>query len=240
MVQQPKVSVVIPFYNCSYVDLAVESVLAQTYPHIEIIVADDGSTQYAEKLAPYRDRIIYVRKANGGTGSALNMGVRVASGAYFAWLSADDLFHPDKIARQMECLRNTGTTFNHTAYYYINENGERVSERISVPFRSRSELIETMMQGCPVNGSSVLMDMNIFHRVGLFNEHFLYTQDYDMWLRILPHYHWSYIEEPLLDYRVHQQMGSVIHNAAQNKEISVVQSRHAGVLAQLLRKERGQ
>ncbi|WP_151736640.1 glycosyltransferase family 2 protein [Paenibacillus tengchongensis] len=239
MIQQPKVSVVIPFYNCSYVDVAVESVLAQTYPHLEIIVIDDGSTLYAEKLAPYMDRIVYVRKANGGTGSALNMGIRVARGSYFAWLSADDQFHPHKIARQLVALQHTGTSFNHTAYYYINEHGARVSEPICVPFRSRSELIETMMQGCPVNGSSVLLDMNIFNKVGLFNEHFLYTQDYDMWLRILPGYEWSYIEEPLLDYRVHQQMGSVLHGEAQHKEISMVQARHAGVLAQLLRKERG-
>ncbi|MNI93522.1 hypothetical protein D3C73_1514900 [compost metagenome] len=96
------------------------------------------------------------------------------------------------------------------------------------------------MQGCPVNGSTVLLDMDIFRAVGLFDENFLYTQDYELWLRILPHYSWSYIEEPLLDYRVHQVMGSVIHNAAQTQEIQTVQAKHKGVLAQLLRKERGQ
>lgn len=236
---KPKVSVVIPFYNCPYVDLAVESVLAQSYPNIEIIVVDDGSLLHKEKLAPYRDKILYLQKANGGTGSALNMGIKAAGGSYFAWLSADDIFHPDKISRQMEMLRSTGTSFNHTAYYYINERGERVSGVISVPFLSRSQLISTMMTGCPVNGSSVLLDMNIFKTVGLFNENFLYTQDYDLWLRILPYYEWSYIEEPLLDYRVHKEMGSVIHSNAQNREIQMVQARHSGTLAQLLRKESG-
>ncbi|MNC77412.1 hypothetical protein D3C75_1293650 [compost metagenome] len=82
--------------------------------------------------------------------------------------------------------------------------------------------------------------MDIFRKVGLFNKRFLYTQDYDLWLRILPHYEWSYIEEPLLDYRVHKEMGSVIHNEAQTREITVVQSKHNRVLARLLRKERGQ
>lgn len=232
------VSVVIPFYNCPYVDLAVESVLAQSYPDIEIIVVDDGSLYHTEKLAPYMDRIVYLHKTNGGTGSALNLGIKAASGSYFAWLSADDLFHPDKISRQMEVLRSTGTSFNHTAYYYINERGERVSEVISVPLSSKIQLISTMMMGCPVNGSSVLLDMNIFKTSGLFNENFLYTQDYDLWLRILPHYEWSYIEEPLLDYRVHQKMGSVIHSNAQNREILIVQARHNGTLAELLRKEK--
>ncbi|QSF47935.1 glycosyltransferase [Paenibacillus tianjinensis] len=237
---QSKVSVVIPFYNCPYVHLAVESVLAQTYPDIELIVVDDGSTLHTEKLTPFMDKIVYIRKTNGGTASALNRGIQAASGAYFAWLSADDLFHPDKIERQMITLTQTGTSFNHTAYYYINEHGERVSEVVRVLLTGRTEMIETMMKGCPVNGSSVLLNMDIFRKVGLFNERFLYTQDYDLWLRILPHYEWSYIGEPLLDYRVHKEMGSVIHNEAQFREIEVVQARHNGVLAKLLRKERGQ
>ena len=233
-----RVSVVIPFYNCPYVDMAVDSVLNQSYPDIEIIVVDDGSEQYTEKLEPYKDRIIYKRQTNGGTASALNTGIRVASGAYFAWLSADDRFHPRKIERQLEVLKSTGTSFNHTAYYYINERGERFSDVICVSFPSKIELIETMMMGCPVNGSSVLLDMKILRKIGIFDEKLLYTQDYYLWLRTLPHYEWSYIEEPLLDYRVHQGMGSVIHKDEQTKEISVVQARHTAVLAQLLRKGR--
>ncbi|WP_405116730.1 glycosyltransferase [Paenibacillus sp. FSL K6-1217] len=238
MNQKTRVSVVIPFYNCPYVHLAVESVLAQSYTDIELIVVDDGSTLHMEKLEAYMSRIVYVRKTNGGTGSALNRGIEVASGAYFAWLSADDLFHPDKIRRQIEAIRATGTSFNHTAYYYINELGERFSEIIRMPAYSRPAFIETMMSGCPVNGSSVLFDMKILSTVGRFNEHLLYTQDYDMWLRTLPHYEWSYIEEPLLDYRVHNEMGSVLHREAQAREIAMVQFMHKSNLTQLLRKER--
>lgn len=238
MNQKSKVSVVIPFYNCPYVDLAVESVLGQSYPDIELIVVDDGSTSYAEKLTPYQDKIVYIRKTNGGTASALNLGIKAASGSYFAWLSADDLFHPHKIERQLEIIRSSGTSFNHTAYYYINELGERFSGIISVPFHNRGDLIETMMKGCPVNGSSVLLDMNVFYKVGLFNERLLYTQDYDLWLRILPHFNWSYIEQPLLDYRVHQGMGSIIHSEAQSREIKQVQAEYYKTLSQLLRKER--
>lgn len=238
MSEEPKVSVIIPFYNCPYVDLAIQSVVEQSYSNIEIIVIDDGSTHWREKLEPFMDKIIYKRKNNGGTASALNKGIDVATGTYFAWLSADDLFHPNKIKRQMQMLKSTGTSFNYTAYYYINEQGERISETISMIFDSRAQLIETMMLGCPVNGSTVLFHMDILRAVGKFNEKFLYTQDYDLWLRILPFYTWSYIEEPLLDYRVHNEMGSVIHKEEQTREIEQVQARHHRVLSRLLVKER--
>ncbi|WP_339319070.1 glycosyltransferase [Paenibacillus sp. FSL R10-2734] len=238
MSEEPKVSVIIPFYNCPYVDRAIQSVLGQSYSNIEIIVIDDGSTLWMEKLEPFKDQIIYIRKSNGGTASALNKGIEAATGIYFAWLSADDLFHPDKIKHQMQMLKSTGTSFNYTAYYYINEQGERISETISMIFNSRAHLIETMILGCPVNGSTVLLHMDIFRALGKFNEKFLYTHDYDLWLRILPYYAWSYIEEPLLDYRVHNEMGSVIHSEEQKKEIERVQARHHRVLSRLLLKER--
>jgi len=239
MYGEPRVSVIIPFYNCSYVDLAVQSALNQSYSNIEIIVVDDGSTLWREKLAPFMGRIRYIRKNNGGTATALNKGIEAATGEYFAWLSADDVYHPDKIRLQMEKLRSTGTLFNHTAFYYINEQGVRISETINSVFRSRTHFIETMMLGCPVNGSTVLLHMNIFKGIGMFKEEYRYTHDYDLWLRTLPYYEWSYVEEPLLDYRVHQEMGSVIHGEAQKREIAVVQAKHHGVLARLLLKERG-
>src|SRR5689334_17046366 len=97
----PLVTIVIPFYNCAYIDQAVQSALNQTYKPLEIIVVDDGSTRHADRLTPYLPYISYMGKANGGTATALNHGIRNASGEYIAWLSSDDLFYPDKIAHQV-------------------------------------------------------------------------------------------------------------------------------------------
>lgn len=237
MISDPVVSVVIPFYNCPYVHLAVESVLAQTYRSIEIIVVDDGSTVHSEKLKPYLDRIRYIAKPNGGTATALNRGIEAARGSYFAWLSSDDVYYPDKILKQMAMLQATGHSFAHTAFYYIDPGGSILSDALNLSLLTRRALIETMRKGCPVNGSTVLIGMDVFRKVGVFNEAYRYTHDYELWLRILQHYDWDYIGEPLIGYRVHDAMGSKLHSREQNEEIALVQKKYRKQLLRLLERE---
>jgi glycosyltransferase involved in cell wall biosynthesis len=112
MANEPRVSIVVPFFNCAYVGQAIESALSQTHPNVEVIVVNDGSCRHTEQLTPYRDRIRIIDKANGGTATALNAGLRAASGAYWTWLSSDDLYHPEKVARQLAfiCAFHGGST----------------------------------------------------------------------------------------------------------------------------------
>lgn len=102
----PLVSVVIPAYNrAATVVEAVESVLAQSWTRREIIVVDDGSTDATEEvLRPYRDRIRYVRRANGGFAAARNTGRAVAGGEFVAWLDSDDAWLPDKLEMQVNFM----------------------------------------------------------------------------------------------------------------------------------------
>ena len=97
---QPLVSIVIPVYNGSnYMREAVDSALAQTYEHLEVIVVNDGSTDDTEQIAlSYGERIRYFRKENGGVSSALNLGISKMKGAYFSWLSHDDIYSPTKVS----------------------------------------------------------------------------------------------------------------------------------------------
>src|SRR5437016_1233967 len=97
------VSAVIPAYNYArFVCRAVDSVLAQTYPHLECIVVDDGSTDNTlEVLAPYGDHIRVITQKNAGLSAARNTGVRNAGGEYVGFLDADDWWQPQKIAKQV-------------------------------------------------------------------------------------------------------------------------------------------
>ena len=100
------VSVAIPSYNSAhFITETLESIFAQTYSSIEIIVVDDGSSDgTAEALKPYMDRIVYHRQPNGGLAAARNAALRLSRGEFIAWCDADDLCEPDRIAIQAAYL----------------------------------------------------------------------------------------------------------------------------------------
>ncbi len=104
---EPLVSVVIPSYNSALViGQTVESALAQTHRSLEVIVVDDGSTDDTERaVRPYRDRIVYLRQENQGLAGARNAGMARATGDLVAWLDADDLWNPEKVALQVAVLQ---------------------------------------------------------------------------------------------------------------------------------------
>lgn len=100
------ISVIIPVYNrARYIKECLESVFNQTYKDYEVIVVDDGSTDNLKQvLVPYKGRINYIYKQNGGAASARNVGLRNAKGGYIAWLDSDDRWLPFKLELQKEIL----------------------------------------------------------------------------------------------------------------------------------------
>lgn len=107
------VSIIIPTFNRK--DLLVEAVasgLAQTYPHIEVVIVDDGSTDGTDKMvaarlrAEWAGKVVYLYKENGGTSSAKNAGMQKAQGAYIQFLDSDDVLRPEKVSRQMASIRS--------------------------------------------------------------------------------------------------------------------------------------
>src|SRR3954463_8415699 len=100
----PLVSIIIPCFNAErYVGDAIRSALAQTYDSIEVIVIDDGSTDGSLKvIKSFGDAVRIESQPNAGACAARNHGIDLARGEYVQFLDADDLLHPEKIARQME------------------------------------------------------------------------------------------------------------------------------------------
>lgn len=105
------VSVITPTYNRAYcLGRTLDSALAQTYPHLEIVVVDDGSTDGTAELVRTRyghePRVRYLRQENGGVSAARNRGLREARGAYLAFLDSDDVWKPWKLQAQLACLNH--------------------------------------------------------------------------------------------------------------------------------------
>ena len=223
---QPKVSVVIPFYNCPYVDQAIESALGQSYPDVEVIVVNDGSLQYREKIFPYMHRIRYLEKANGGTATALNMGIRYATGQYFAWLSSDDVFEREKIAKQMQFMQQRNALASFTAYRLIDGQNRLLGQPPPFWLADRALFFEHMKRNCLINGSTVMLHMDIFRQVGMFDESLRYAHDYEFWMRVLLKHHFHFLPELLLSYRVHEQMGTYRHTRQVAAEAALVQLKY--------------
>ncbi|MCC5804129.1 glycosyltransferase family 2 protein [Rossellomorea vietnamensis] len=220
-----KVSIIIPFYNCAYIDQAIKSALRQTYKDIEVIVVDDGSTQYVEKIQPFKNRIKYIRKSNGGTASALNAGIRAATGKYFAWLSSDDMFVESKIARQLAYMNSIGSNLSYTAFTTIDHQNKVVNEIHSRKMNKKA-FQNLLLKACPVNGCTVMAEIDLIKKAGWFDENLKYTQDYEMWCRLSLYTKMHYLDEVLVLYRVHPKMGSAKHGAGMMKESQYIQMKY--------------
>jgi len=223
---KPLVTIVIPFYNDPYVDQAVQSALTQSYSPIEIIVVDDGSTMHADRLGPYMPYIHYLGKANGGTASALNHGIRYASGEYVAWLSSDDVFYPDKIRRQVQFMQERGAYISHTNFDNIDMSGRVTQHRAGMINRGTTDFFRGFLGGNPVNGCTVMMRKELFLHVGLFDESLPYTHDLELWARIIQaRISFPYLDEALVGYRRHEGMGTLRHRQTIEQEYGFTNNR---------------
>lgn len=230
----PAVTIVIPFYNCPYIQQALGSACGQSYPGVEIIVVDDGSSRHTDLIAPYTHRVYYLGKSNGGTASALNHGIAYASGEYIAWLSSDDLFYPQKLERQMSFMLTNGLDASYTAFSIINEHNQITKSFEGMPMANQADLCRQLINFNPINGCTMVAKKEALIRAGMFNEGLLYTHDFEMWVRMLMSgVRFGYLPEALTMYRVHSQMGTIRHKREIEKEYNMVKNNYTGILAQL-------
>jgi len=205
----PRVSICMPVYNGGdYFGLALDSALSQDYENLEIIVVNDGSTDggYTEEVARSRkdERIRYFVKENGGVASALNVALREATGDYFAWLSHDDLHLPHKTSAQIAFLAELGRPdlCLFSDYDLIDPVGKLLNTVKLPRDRIRAAPMLPLYNGM-INGCSLLIPMQYMRDYGPFDENLRYTQDYDMWLRILRDHEFVHQPEVLIQYRLH-------------------------------------
>jgi len=206
----PKVSVIIPTYNCAkYICQAVDSVLAQTYRDFELVVVDDGSTDNTkELLMQYGKQLRYIYQENRGMTAARNTGINNSSGEYIAFLDSDDMWLPSKLQRQVKLLDEAPEVgLVYCWHYYIDAEGNRCTfcnNRIGRSFESGSRLFEKLIENNVISGgaSTPVIRRECLEKSGMFDESIPYSGDWDLWLRISMDYIVAVIPEPFACYRV--------------------------------------
>lgn len=227
--QKPLVSIVIPLYNgANYIEEALKCALAQTYPHVEIVVVNDGSTDDGagrEICERYADKIVYFEKENGGCASALNYGIRHANGDFISWLSHDDLYEPTKIEKQMAMygthnLRADNTIISNTGKL-IDSKGKEIphpTRKTRGFFGSQEAFAYMLFKSCP-NGCGLLIPKAVFERHGFFDESLRFVLDWNLWLKLaFLGVDFYFDDEILVSNRVHSMQVTVKQKELHSKE----------------------
>lgn len=177
----PMISIVVPNYNYAhYLPQCLDSVLAQTYPHWELIVVDDNSSDdsrrivqsYQRRFPKKPIRLLHNHRGPSGTPTPVNIGLRAMRGRYFAWLSSDDIFLPRKLEEEAAVLqRHPEIGLVHTAFEIIDGQGRATP----MPFPDfnaipRHDFLPLFLECNRINGNTVLIQRELFDRLGLFEQ----------------------------------------------------------------------
>lgn len=193
------VSVVIPAYNVGpHIAEAIDSVLTQDYPQVEIIVVDDGSKDdTAEVVAARYPQATLIRKENGGAATARNAGIRAARGEFVAFLDADDIWLPGKLTAQIDYFRaHPDVAMNCTGFsqWVSDERGVFPDPSTVIPDQTAIpvDAIDQEFSGWVYHKlllrnfvwtTTVVMRRSLIEKIGLYDEHFRLGQDYEYFLR---------------------------------------------------------
>lgn len=207
--EYPKVSVIIPCYNREqFIAETVNSVIAQTWPNIELIVVDDGCSDGSRKvLESFGQRLTILEhpgRTNRGQSAAINLGMSHSTGDYLAILDSDDLYTIDKIEKQVFFLeKNPDVGLVYANCMYIDANGNDLYEMYYSAHKPPNGS-ERVLEDCCFNvPSNSLFRRSVFEKVGFFDETLRSAQDHDYAIRIAEVTRIGYIDKCLWSYRRH-------------------------------------
>jgi glycosyltransferase involved in cell wall biosynthesis len=220
-------------YNAElFIRDSILSIQGQTYPHWELIVVDDGSTDstvdIVSELARHDTRISCIRQANARQNIARNNGLRHARYPWVAFCDADDLWHPEKLSRQLEHAKDSGAQLVFSSYRVIDDAGResKVLKRKAQPLQGLSGL-RILLDSNPILLSSVMVRKESILQEGGFGEDPALppAEDYHMWLRLLlAGLRFYRSGEVLVDYRRHSGQATAADAAATRHAIYAIAS----------------
>ena len=212
-VEHPLVSIVVPTYNhADYIADCLQSIMNQDYPHIELIVINDGSTDgtdhvIKEFLQKKPLRFHYISKENEGLIRTLNLGLQLAKGDFFCELASDDMLLPGSIQKRVEFLKATPDIDAVFADGYLLNGNEKTTIRVSrgkLRFNSSKHTIKDIIQGkARIFFPSGMFRRSILLKLGGFDEDFRYFEDVAIQYTLALNAKIGYLDKPVMYYRRH-------------------------------------
>lgn len=226
MTKSPLVSVLMPAFNAQqHIAKAIESVLQQTYPHFELLILNDGSTDQTQRVIEQFDdkRIIKTHLTqNKGLVHARNQLVAAAKGEYIAFLDADDIALPDRFQLQIAFLESGKADICGGAHYSLYESSGKIK---SSKQRYSDADIRALITVC-----SPLCNPAVMGKAEAFKSHPYqigkdYAEDYSLWAELaLVGYRFANLHENLITYRIHSQQTSQVQNSETNRIFNISRS----------------
>jgi len=206
-----RISVIMPCYNAArYVEEAVACVMNQTYPDVELIIVDDGSTdgsvEILERLAArYSPKITLLYQHRMGPYPARNNGLRHASGGWVAFLDADDYWAPEALAKLASVLYENQADIAYCGWQNVGEGAPGTDPYVPPDYLQMDTAAE-FMRTCPWPIHAALVKREAVDAVNGFSERCFSAMDYDFWLRLYAHtQRMVRVPEVLAFYRWHGQ-----------------------------------
>ena len=223
MSEAPLVSIVIPAYNlAAYLGEAIDSVLAQDYPNVELIVLDDGSTDDTrDVLRRYAGRFRFESHPNIGQAATLNQGWRMAKGSILSYLAADDVLAPNAVSRSVGLLAARPELVMTYCDFALIDPRSRPIRRVRAPDYDYRALAVDLV--C-APGPGVLFRRAAFEAAGEWNDALRQIPDFEYWLRLGLRGPFQRIPEVLASYRVHDESQSFARVPAERADeiVSVI------------------
>jgi len=231
--EPPVVSVLMPVHNgAAFLEVAVNSILAQTVGDFELIIVDDGSTDKTpiilSSLATKDSRIKLLHNSSRqGISVALNQAVRLACAPLIARMDADDWAHESRFALQIESFqRSAGLVLCGSNATHVDEQMRPLFHTV-LPLSDWDIRCATLFEN-PFAHSAVMIKADALHRIGGYNEGFSTTQDYELWARLMAHGEVRNLEDSLIKLRRHCASVSVHQHDEQSARTAEVQRDYAG------------
>lgn len=218
-----KISIIIPTYNSEKtIEETIASIQQQSFTDYEIIVIDDGSQDNTIKVVKsiVEPRLQLFSYENGGVATARNRGIAHATGEFIAFLDADDLWSPDKLALQIEALyQNPEAKVVYSWTKYIDEHGQPLFS--GTRYFYQGDVYKQLLQtNFLTNASNILVHRNVLDLVPGFDPELAYTADWDFYLRLAKNFNFAVVPKFQIYYR--QSANSMSTKVEQLKEESLL------------------